>query len=129
MLAGHASRLDHDGRVGGCPEVHRRQSLLIDVAVPVLPRCLRARDLLAFDNALREHRLANPELTAWMLRGQPESGRATARIGYAGGAPGVNSIVHGNGAWTMVVLANRPPPTAEGVDRAVFPLLAGPPPQ
>lgn len=88
-----------------------------------------ARDLLAFDNALREHRLANPELTAWILRGQPESGRATARIGYAGGAPGANSIVHGNGEWTFIALANLSPPTAEGVDRAVFPLLAGPAPQ
>src|SRR5262249_6246580 len=51
------------------------------------------RDMLAFDNALREHRLLNPELTAQVLRGQPESGRATARIGFAGGAPGVNTLL------------------------------------
>jgi hypothetical protein len=67
------------------------------------------------------------ERTAWVLRDQPQSGRATNRIGYAGGAPGANSVVHGNGAWTVIVLANRDEPIAEAVDQALFPLLAGPP--
>lgn len=87
------------------------------------------RDLLAFDNALREHRLLNPELAAQVLRGAPETGRATARTGFLGGAPGVNAVLFGNGAWTLVVLTNREPPTAESVLSAVFPLLAGPRPQ
>lgn len=86
-------------------------------------------DLLVFDNALREHRLLNPELTAQVLRGEAETGRATARIGFAGGGPGVNTVLLGNGAWTLIVLTNREPPTAEAIGQAVFPLLAGPRPE
>lgn len=86
------------------------------------------RDLLLLDNALREHRLLNAEMTAQVLHGQPEAGRATKRIGFAGGAPGVNTMLHGNGEWTAIILANREPPAAESVDQAVFPLLAAPPP-
>jgi len=85
-----------------------------------------ARDLLAFDNALREHRLINAELTAQVLRGQPASGRSTVRIGFVGGGPGVNTMLFGNGAFTVIVLTNREPPAAEAIGRAVFPLLAGP---
>lgn len=87
------------------------------------------RDMLAFDNALREHRLIDPELTAQVLRGQPETGRATARVGFAGGAPGVNTLLFGNGAWTVITLTNYPPPAGETIGSAVFPLLAGPRPQ
>lgn len=88
-----------------------------------------ALDMLAFDNALREHRLLNPEMTAQVLRSDAQSGRATARVGFAGGAPGVNTMLYGNGAWTLVVLTNRDAPGAEAVSQAVFPLLAGPRPQ
>lgn len=84
------------------------------------------RDLLAFDNALREHRLLNADLTAQVLRGQPETGRASARIGFAGGSPGVNTLLFANGAVTFIILTNREPPTAEAIGQTVFPLLAGP---
>jgi len=84
------------------------------------------RDLLAFDNALREGRLVNAELAAQILRGQPGAGRSTARVGFAGGGPGVNAVLYGNGAWTWIILTNREPPTAEAMTQAVFPLLAGP---
>jgi D-alanyl-D-alanine carboxypeptidase len=87
------------------------------------------RDMLAFDNALREHRLLNAELTAQVLRGQPETGRATPRIGFAGGAPGVNTLLFGNSAWTVITLTNYPPPAGETIGSTVFPLLAGPRPQ
>jgi CubicO group peptidase (beta-lactamase class C family) len=87
------------------------------------------RDMLAFDNALREHRLLNPELTAQVLRATPELARASARAGFAGGGPGVNTVMLGDGAWTLVVLTNREPPAAEAAGRALFPLLAGPRPQ
>lgn len=83
-------------------------------------------DLLLLDNALREHRLLNAQYTAQVLHGEPETGRATKRIGFAGGAPGVNTMLHGNGTWTLIILANREPPTAEATDQVVFPLLAGP---
>ncbi len=84
------------------------------------------RDLLAFDAALREHRLLSPELTAQVLRASPQTGRSNARIGFAGGGPGVSTLLNGNGAWTLIVLANREPPIAEAIGQAVFPLLAGP---
>ena len=87
------------------------------------------RDMLAFDNALREHRLLGPELTAQVLRSEPEAGRATARIGFAGGGPGVNSLLLGNGAWTVIVLTNFEEPAGETIGSAVFPLLAGARPQ
>jgi len=87
------------------------------------------RDLLAFDNALREHRLINAENTGDLLRSAPESGRATARVGFAGGGPGVSTLLYANGAWTVVVLTNRDEPGAEAIGVAVFPLLAGPRPQ
>lgn len=87
------------------------------------------RDMLAFDNALREHRLLSADLTAQVLRSQPETGRATGRVGFAGGAPGVNTLTMGNGAWTVVVLTNREPPAGETIGSTVFPLLAGPRPQ
>lgn len=87
------------------------------------------RDMLAFDNALREYRLLNAEATALVLRGQPETGRAMARIGFAGGAPGVNTLSIGNGAWTVIVLTNREPPAGETIGSTVFPLLAGARPQ
>jgi hypothetical protein len=54
----------------------------------------------------------------------------TVRIAaLAGGAPGVNTLLFGNGAWALIVLTNREPPTAESVGQAVFPLLAGLRPQ
>lgn len=83
-------------------------------------------DMLAFDNALREHRLLNVEFTAQVLRSAPQSGRADARIGFAGGGPGVSTVLFGNGAWTVIILTNRDEPGAEAIGRAVFALLAGP---
>ena len=87
------------------------------------------RDMLAYDNALREGRLVNAAHAAQMVHGQPTEGRSTARFGYAGGAPGVNTVVMGNGEWTLIVLTNHEPPTAEAINETVFPLLAGPRPQ
>lgn len=87
------------------------------------------RDMLAYDNALREGRLVNAAHTAEMVHGQPTDGRQTARFGYAGGGPGVNTVVRGNGEWTVIVLTNHEPPAAEAISETVFPLLAGARPQ
>lgn len=84
------------------------------------------RDMLAFDNALREYRLVGPDYAAQVLRGTPEAGRSAIRRGFAGGSPGVNTVITGDGAWTLIVLANREPPTAEAIGHTVFPLLAQP---
>lgn len=83
------------------------------------------RDMLAFDNALREHRLVGPAGTAAVLRGAPSAERSSIRRGFAGGGPGVSTLLQGNGAWTLVVLTNRDEPLSEAIGRAVFPLLAG----
>jgi len=82
-----------------------------------------AADLLAFDRALREHRLLDPRSTEWFFTGElPPEGEGTAReeraswpIGIAGGAPGVNAILEGNAAHTVVILSNLDPPTAESL--------------
>jgi hypothetical protein len=87
------------------------------------------RDMLAFDNALREHRLLDARFTAQVLRAEPSAGRAAARIGFAGGSPGVNTLLYGNGAWTVIVLTNFDEPAGETVGVTVFPLLAAPRPQ
>ena len=73
----------------------------------------RAADLLAFDNALREKRLLDPKMTAWFLGGEAAPGRARGSLGIAGGAPGVNAILESDGVWTVAVVGNLDPPTAE----------------
>jgi len=84
-----------------------------------------AADLLAFDRALRTHRLLDPRYTAWFFTGElPVSGDerreasgapAAFPIGIAGGAPGVNAILEGDGRHTAVLLSNVDPPTAEAL--------------
>lgn len=81
-----------------------------------------AADLLAFDQALREHRLLDPRWTEWFFTGElppegaePLTGPVEHPIGVAGGAPGVNAILEGDGAHTVVILSNLDPPTAEGL--------------
>ena len=81
-----------------------------------------AADLLAFDRALREHRLLDPRHTEWFFTGElPAEGAASDGapaaypLGIAGGAPGVNAILEGDGRHTAIVLSNLDPPTAEGL--------------
>jgi CubicO group peptidase (beta-lactamase class C family) len=81
-----------------------------------------AADLLAFDRALREHRLLDPRWTEWFFTGElppegfaPPAGPVDHPIGIAGGAPGVNAILEGDAAHTVVVLSNVDPPTAEAL--------------
>lgn len=79
-----------------------------------------AADLLAFDRGLRTHRLLDPRWTEWFFTGElPAEGAEPAAapvnhpIGVAGGAPGVNAILEGDGHHTVVILSNLDPPTAE----------------
>ena len=82
-------------------------------------------DLLAFDNALREHRLLDAKMTGWMLGGE-ETGaeRAKGGLGIAGGAPGISAVLESDGTWTVVVLANLDPPAAEKLGVAIHEQLA-----
>jgi CubicO group peptidase (beta-lactamase class C family) len=79
-----------------------------------------AADLLAFDNALRERRLLDAKMTAWVLGGEEATtGRARGGIGVAGGAPGCNAALDSDGEWTVAVVGNLDPPNAERVAAAL----------
>ncbi len=64
-----------------------------------------AKDLLAFDNALRAGKLGK---------------RADGALGYAGGSPGINASVESDGRWTVITLANISPPAAEALANAIM---------
>jgi D-alanyl-D-alanine carboxypeptidase len=77
-------------------------------------------DLLALDNALRERRLLDAKMTGWVLdtdAGGP--GRVRGGLGIAGGAPGVSAVLESDGVWTVAVLANLDPPSAEQLGVAI----------
>ena len=78
-----------------------------------------AKDLLAFDNALRTNRLLNAEMTAWVLRGTPTQGRNEAPMGIAGGAPGTSAVLESGGPWTVAITANVDPPLPERMGVAI----------
>jgi CubicO group peptidase (beta-lactamase class C family) len=94
-----------------------------------------AEDLLKFTMALQNGKLLSPEYTQWIL-GDPMSdppARAAVKtssnliktmnggLGIAGGAPGINAIVEQDIAsgYTVIVLSNYDPPTAERVGRQI----------
>jgi len=78
------------------------------------------RDLLAYDNALREYRLLDRERTAWMLDGADSTGsRAGGASTVAGGAPGVNAVLASEGEWTVIVLTNHDPRAGEDLGIAL----------
>lgn len=86
-------------------------------------------DLLAFDNALRDHKLLSPAFTNWYFGGaEPKPGetgdenaaRANAETGIAGGAPGVSATLESDGRLAVIVLANLDAPITESVARALY---------
>lgn len=79
-----------------------------------------AADLLAFEQALRAGKFG---ITAQTLV-LPDRPGAVAMIG--GGSSGVNTLLMGNGEWTLVVLANFDPPIANAIGPEVFELVAIP---
>jgi D-alanyl-D-alanine carboxypeptidase len=79
-----------------------------------------ARDLLAFDNALRGQRLLDAKQTSWMLgASQTSPGRGDGVMGIGGGAPGVNAVLESSPTWTVVVVGNFDPPSAERLGIAI----------
>ena len=78
-----------------------------------------ALDLLAFDNALREGRLLNAEMSAWVLGGAPSSGRNSTSLAIAGGAPGTSAVLESDGHWTVIVTGNVHEPLPERIGVAL----------
>ena len=84
-----------------------------------------AGDLLSFDNALREGRLLDARASTSVRGAATASGqRATGGMGIAGGAPGTNAVLESNGTWTVIVLSNLDPPSAESVGLGIMNALA-----
>jgi len=86
-----------------------------------------AADLLAFDNAVRTRVLLDANTTAWFFENPADATRARAMdpYGIAGGAPGANSSLESNGAWTVVTLGNLDPPNAVRVGETLAAALYG----
>lgn len=74
-----------------------------------------AGDLLAFARALATKRLAGPERLAQQ-----------GGLGIAGGTAGANAVLEADftpGGWTVIVLENQDPPSAESLAREIRALL------
>ncbi len=79
-----------------------------------------ASDLLAFDNALRDGRLLDREMTAWVLGGATlNDGRNITPMAIAGGAPGTSALLESNGEWAVIITANVSEPLPERIGVAI----------
>lgn len=83
-----------------------------------------AKDLLAFDEALRASRLVDATTAAWVLRGEPATGRNHTPMGIGGGGPGTNAVLESGGRWTVIVTANVDPPLPETMGVTIARALA-----
>lgn len=83
-----------------------------------------AKDLLAFDEALRAGRLVDAKTTAWVLRGEPATGRNQTPMGIGGGGPGTNAVLESGGRYTVIVTANVDPPLPETMGVTIARALA-----
>ncbi|HEX3108957.1 MAG TPA: serine hydrolase [Thermoanaerobaculia bacterium] len=79
-----------------------------------------AADLLRFANALLGDKLLPERWTNWVFGGFDAKAR---NLGIAGGSPGVNALVEIEPPYTLIVLSNFDPPSAEQIGQAVRPLL------
>jgi len=95
-----------------------------------------AGDLLAFDVAMRHDRLLAPAWTDWFFgdktgasptAGGPR-GKRSGGWGFAGGTSGVNAVIETDldTGYTIVVLSNLDPPSAERVTKKLRGLLPSP---
>lgn len=91
-----------------------------------------AEDLLRFANAVLADKLLSTAYTDWYLSGvEPGKGapppRAKGKVGWVGGAPGINAVVEADLAtgYTVIVLGNYDEPAAETVARAIRRILSG----
>jgi CubicO group peptidase (beta-lactamase class C family) len=89
-----------------------------------------ALDLLKFSIAVHANKLLGPKYTTWFVTRQepdqaegPASGQRT--FGWLGGSPGVNAALMSNATtgYTLIVLSNYDPPSAEEVASEIRELL------
>lgn len=84
------------------------------------------RDLLAFRHAFVNHELLDARYSEWVASDRlPDEAPAESGygIGVAGGAPGVNAILEIGREFTVVVLSNLDPPSADEVARQLGDLI------
>ena len=86
-----------------------------------------ARDLLAFDTAIRTRVLLDAKTTAWFFDNPADEQlpRALDAYGIAGGAPGANASLESDGTWAVITLGNLDPPNAVRVGTAIAGALRG----
>jgi CubicO group peptidase (beta-lactamase class C family) len=75
-----------------------------------------APDLLRLSQALLADKLMPKRWTDWLFSGKLD-GAGKRNIGVAGGAPGVNAVLEIEPPYTVVVLSNFDPPSAEEIAR------------
>ncbi|MDQ6799459.1 MAG: serine hydrolase, partial [Acidobacteriota bacterium] len=80
-----------------------------------------AADLLRFAQALRSEKLLPKKLTDWVFRNNEKRS-----LGVAGGSPGVNAVLLMGSPYTLAVLSNFDPPSAEEIARVARPLMGLP---
>src|SRR5207244_13200168 len=80
-----------------------------------------AADLLRFSEALRGEKLLSKKWTDWIFRGDE-----TRSLGIAGGSPGINAVLLIGSPYTLVVLSNFDPPSAEEITRVARPMMGMP---
>src|SRR5216684_1361709 len=81
-----------------------------------------APDLLRFSQALLADKLMPKRWTDWLFTGSLDAA-AKRNIGVAGGSPGVNALLEIDPPYTLVVLSNYDPPSAEEVGREARKML------
>jgi CubicO group peptidase (beta-lactamase class C family) len=85
-------------------------------------------DLLRFAQALASDRLADKQWTGWIFQSLPGGSAEKRDLGIAGGSPGVNAALIMTAPYTLIVLSNYDPPTAEMVVHTARQLLGRPGP-
>ena len=75
-----------------------------------------APDLLRLSQALLANKLLSKQWTDWLFTGSLDPAKQR-NIGVAGGAPGINAVLEIAPPYTLIVLSNFDPPSAQEVAR------------
>jgi CubicO group peptidase (beta-lactamase class C family) len=115
-----ATGLTKRGPDGPLPERHANTNTLPARGSSAGGGYSTAADLLRFANALLADKLLPTRWTNWVFGGFDAKQR---NLGIAGGSPGVNAVVEIEPPYTLVVLSNFDPPSAQEIGQALRPLL------